>query len=94
MENNCILMEVQCLERAKLDPLNRGTWIAQAERWYELGRAYNSWRHQKRPHQQPMRAGPKAMQRSPLSPSGTNRRSFCAPPSASPTCMVAMEEQF
>ena len=46
--NDCIIMEMHCLERARLDPLNRGKWIAQAERWHELARAQRSWRHQKR----------------------------------------------
>jgi len=45
-----------------LDPLNRGKWIAQAERWHELARAQNSWRLQKKPLQQSMHAGPMAMQ--------------------------------
>ena len=29
--NDCTIMELYCLERAKLEPLNRGKWIAQAE---------------------------------------------------------------
>jgi hypothetical protein len=56
--NDCTIMELHCLERAKLDHLNRGKWIAQAERWHELARAQSSWRHQKMPLQQSMGAGP------------------------------------
>ena len=56
-------MEVYCLERAKLEPLNKGRWIRQAERWHELERAQNSWRLQKRPLQQSAHAGPMAMQK-------------------------------
>jgi hypothetical protein len=59
--NDCTIMELHCLERAKLEPLNRAKWIAQAERWHELGRAQNSWRLQKTPLQQSMHAGPLAM---------------------------------
>jgi hypothetical protein len=43
-ENKCTVMEMNCLERARLDPLNRGKWIAQAERWHELASAQSSWR--------------------------------------------------
>ena len=60
--NDCIIMEMHCLERARLDPLNRGKWIAQAERWHELARAQRSWRHQKISPQQSMGAGPMATQ--------------------------------
>jgi hypothetical protein len=60
--NDCTLMEMYCLERSRLDPPKRGKWIAQAERWHELGRAQNSWRLQKKPLQQSMDAGPMAMQ--------------------------------
>jgi hypothetical protein len=60
--NNCNIMELWCLERAKGDPRNRGKWLAQAERWHELARAQNSWRSQKRPLQQSMHAGPMATQ--------------------------------
>ena len=56
-------MEVYCLERAKLEPLNKGKWIRQAERWHELGRAQNSWRLQKRPLQQSAHAGSMATQK-------------------------------
>ena len=38
-ESNCTIMELHCLERARFEPRNRGKWIAQAERWHELGRA-------------------------------------------------------
>ncbi len=38
-DNDCTIMELYCLERAKLEPHNRGKWIAQAERWHELERA-------------------------------------------------------
>jgi hypothetical protein len=61
-DSNCASMELYCLDRAKLDPLNRGKWIAQAERWHELARARNAWRHQKRPLQQSMDPGPMATQ--------------------------------
>ena len=44
IDSNCAMMELHCLERARSDPLNRGKWIAQAERWHELARAQNSWR--------------------------------------------------
>jgi hypothetical protein len=57
--NDCTIMELHCLERARLDPLNRGKWIAQAERWHELSRAQSSWR---RSPQQSMGAGPMATQ--------------------------------
>jgi hypothetical protein len=60
--NDCAIMEVYCLERAKLEPLNRGKWIAQAERWHELTRAQNAWRLQKKPLQQSMHVGPMATQ--------------------------------
>jgi hypothetical protein len=60
--NDCTVMELYCLERSKLEPLNRGKWIAQAERWHELGRAQNSWRLQKKPLQQAMHAAPMATQ--------------------------------
>jgi hypothetical protein len=30
-DNNCTIMELYCLERAKLEPQARGKWIAQAE---------------------------------------------------------------
>ena len=38
-DNHCTVMELYCIEQAKLEPLKRGKWIAQAERWHELGRA-------------------------------------------------------
>ena len=60
--NDCTIMELCCLERAKLEPLNRGKWIAQAERWHELTCAQNAWRLQKKPLQQSMHAGPMATQ--------------------------------
>jgi len=61
---DCGVMELYCLERAKLEPLSRGKWIAQAERWHELARVQDSWRLQKRPPlQQAMHAGPMATQR-------------------------------
>jgi hypothetical protein len=61
--NDCTIMELQCLERAKVDQLNRGRWIAQAERWHELARVQSSWRLQKKPLQQAMmHAGPMATQ--------------------------------
>ena len=62
-DNDCSTMESYCLERARLEPLNRGKWIAQAERWHELARARHSWRLQKRPLQQSMHTEPMAMQR-------------------------------
>jgi hypothetical protein len=37
-DSDCAMMELHCLERARSDPLNRGKWIAQAERWHELAR--------------------------------------------------------
>jgi hypothetical protein len=61
-DNDCTIMELYCLERAKLEPLNRGKWIAQAERWHELTCAQNAWRLQKKPLQQSMHAGPMATQ--------------------------------
>jgi hypothetical protein len=61
--NDCSKMELYCLERARLEPRNRGKWIAQAERWHELERAQNSWRLQKRPLQQSMQTEPMATQR-------------------------------
>ena len=61
-ENNCTIMELHCLERARFEPRNRGKWIAQAERWHELGRAQNSWRCQKKSLQQSMQTDPMAMQ--------------------------------
>jgi hypothetical protein len=60
--NDCTMMERECLERARLDPLNRGKWIAQAERWHELARAQSSWRLQKKTLQQAMHTGPMATQ--------------------------------
>jgi hypothetical protein len=51
-DNDCSTMESYCLERARLEPLNRGNWIAQAERWL-----------QKRPLQQSMHTEPMATQR-------------------------------
>jgi hypothetical protein len=60
--NDHTLMEMYCLERARLEPLKRGKWIAQAERWHELGQAQSSWRLQKKPVQQSMDAGPMAIQ--------------------------------
>ena len=54
--NDCTIMELYCLERAKLEPQNRGKWIGQAERWHELGRAQDCWRHE-RTLQQSMYAG-------------------------------------
>ena len=66
-ENNCTIMELHCLERARFEPRNRGKWIAQAERWHELARAHNSWRHQKKPLQQSMQTGPM-----PTQPNATN----------------------
>ena len=62
-DNDCSAMEVHCLERARMEPLNRGKWIAQAERWHELARVQNSWRLQKRPPQQSMHTEPMATQR-------------------------------
>jgi hypothetical protein len=63
-ENDCGVMELYCLEQARLEPQNRGKWIAQAERWHELARAKDSWRLQKRPPlPQSMNAGPMTMQR-------------------------------
>ena len=58
MDNNgCAIMEMYCLERARLEPHKRGGWLGQAERWHELGRAQRSWRQQKRPAQQTMHSG-------------------------------------
>ena len=58
--SDCSTMETYCLERARLEPQNRGKWIWQAERWHELGYAQNSWRLQKRPLQQSMQTEPMA----------------------------------
>jgi hypothetical protein len=62
IDSNCAMMELHCLERVRSDPLNRGKWIAQAERWHELARAQNSWRFQEKPLQQSMHPGPMATQ--------------------------------
>ena len=61
-DSDCNAMESWCLERAKTDALNRGKWVAQAERWHELGRARNAWRLQKKPAQLSMHAGPMTTQ--------------------------------
>ncbi len=61
-DNDCTIMELWCLERAKTDPKNRGKWLAQAERWHELARDRSSWQRQKRPLQQSMHAGPMTTQ--------------------------------
>lgn len=61
-DSDSTIMELYCLERAKSEPHNRGKWISQAERWHELGRAQDSWRHQKRAPQQSMHVGPMATQ--------------------------------
>jgi hypothetical protein len=61
-DNDCSIMELWCLERAKTDAKNRGKWLAQAERWHELARARSSWQLQKRPFQQSMHAGPMTTQ--------------------------------
>jgi hypothetical protein len=66
-DNDCTIMELYCLERARLEPHNRGKWIAEAERWHELERAQLSWRKQKRPLQQSMHAGPMTTQQRQLS---------------------------
>jgi hypothetical protein len=66
-DSNCATMELHCLERARVEPRNRGKWIAQAERWHELARAQNSWRLQKKPLQQSMQTDPMATQ-----PNATN----------------------
>jgi len=66
-DNNCTIMALRCLEGARFEPRNRGKWIAQAERWHELGRAQSSWRLQKKPLQQSMQTGPMATQ-----PNATN----------------------
>ena len=58
-DNHCTVMELYCMERAKLEPLKRGQWIAQAERWHELGRAQDSGGSRKS-RQQSMHAGPMA----------------------------------
>jgi hypothetical protein len=68
--NDCTVMELYCLERSRLEPLNRGKWISQAERWHELGRAQNSWRSQKKTLQQVMHAGPMATQATVTNDSG------------------------
>jgi hypothetical protein len=57
-DSNCAMMEMYCLERARSEPQKRGKWLAQAERWHELGRARSAWRSQNRPLQQSMQAGP------------------------------------
>ena len=62
-DSNSTIMELYCLEQAKAEPFNKGKWITQAERWHELGRAQDSWRHQKKPLQQSMHAGPMTTQR-------------------------------
>ena len=54
-------MERMCRQRANADPENQQKWLAQAERWRDLARAENSWRHQKTT-QQVMHAGPMATQ--------------------------------
>ena len=55
-ETKCAMMERHCLERARCEPLNRGKWIAQAERWHELARAQNAWRFQEKPFQRSVQA--------------------------------------
>jgi hypothetical protein len=60
--NNCTIMELYCLHRAKSEPLNRGKWIAQAERWHDLSRARDSWRFQKSQLPQPMLPEPTSTQ--------------------------------
>jgi hypothetical protein len=62
--DNCTIMELYCLERARLEPQSRSKWIAQAERWHELGRAHHAWRSQKKTLQQAMDAGPTSTQKS------------------------------
>jgi hypothetical protein len=61
-DGNCAMMELHCLERARSGPLNRGKWIAQAERWHELARAQNTWRFQEKSLQQSTHPGPMATQ--------------------------------
>jgi hypothetical protein len=58
---DCKSMELKCRQRANADPDNRQKWLAQADRWRDLGRAEKSWRLQKTT-QQVMHAGPMAMQ--------------------------------
>jgi hypothetical protein len=52
-------MEILCLQRAKRDPANSGKWVAQAERWQELGQSRTAWRS--RQLEQRMHVGPMAM---------------------------------
>jgi hypothetical protein len=54
-------MEILCLQRAKRDPANSGKWVAQAERWQELGQSRTAWRSQELRKRQQMHAGPMAM---------------------------------
>jgi hypothetical protein len=61
-KGNCTAMELMCLERAKADHKDSQKWLARGERWHDLARAENAWRHQKSPAQQAMHAGPMAMQ--------------------------------
>jgi hypothetical protein len=58
---DCKSMELMCRQRANADPKNRQKWLAQADRWRDLGRAEKSWCLQKTT-QQVMHAGPMATQ--------------------------------
>src|ERR1700738_610387 len=48
--------------RAKAEPTSKGKRLPPAGRSHELARPKNSWRIQKRPHQQSMHSGPRATQ--------------------------------
>ena len=62
-DRDCRIMELYCLECARLEPQNRGNWISQAERWHELGRARDIWRNHQKSRQQSMHTAPMAQQR-------------------------------
>jgi hypothetical protein len=68
---DCRAMELLCHQRAKADSQNSGKWLAQAERWRELGHSEVAARFQQRNNQQ-MHAGPMAME--PNTISGDSRK--------------------
>jgi hypothetical protein len=68
-------MEMLCRLRAKRDPANSGKWVAQAERWLELGQSRTAWRSQQLQARQKMHAGPMAM--GPNTINGDMRTSEC-----------------
>jgi hypothetical protein len=63
---NCRAMELLCRERASADPSQSGKWLAQAQRWRDLGQRESAWQLQRRDRQQQMHAGPMAMGPNPV----------------------------